>query len=61
LQGISRQPPAELDLFQLTRWLNGYLGTTMAPWEWARVSEWWITQALVVEETQRQLAEVGRG
>ena len=43
----------------LARWLNGYLGTTLAPWEWARVSEWWIEQVLVAEETARQLAELG--
>ena len=38
--------------------MNGYLGTTMAPWEWEQVSDWWITQILIQEETARQLAEL---
>jgi len=59
LQGISRRPPEEFELIELSRFLNRYLGTTMAPWEWGQVSEWWITQILIQEETARELAELG--
>jgi len=59
LQGISRRPPAEYQKIEMCRFLNQYLGTQLAPWEWAEVSEYWITLALVAEETARQLADVG--
>ena len=59
MKGVSRRPPEGFETIELCRWLNGYLGTNIRPWELGGISEWWIKQILVAEETGRLLREVG--
>lgn len=61
LQGRSRRPPAEWATVVLCRWLNGHLGTRIAPWELGQVPEYWLELIVTGITLEGELAEAGLG
>lgn len=57
--GVSREAPRLWEDFELARFMNGYLGTDIRPWELSSAPELYIDAFLEMLALRGELAESG--
>lgn len=58
-RGTSRNPPEFWVDIQLTRAINGILGTNIKPWELGSIPDWWLDAFVSSQNLQASMAESG--